>query len=103
MERAPQQDIDFMDEIITSTVPKLDDVRHLAEMYSQDKVSYYGLTMMGMVAVRDSFIDVAKTLAIHAVQNNAMTRRDAAELLHVHPITISRWLTAETVEAPPEP
>lgn len=41
-------------------------------------------------------------LALSAVENKVLTRRAAAEMIGVHPITISRWLTAATVETPEE-
>lgn len=52
--------------------------------------------------VRQIAHKLATELALEAVERNALTRRAAAELLGVHPITISRWLTAAAVEAPEE-
>lgn len=43
-----------------------------------------------------------KEIAIEAIENGGWTRKAVADVLTVHPLTISRWLTAATVEAPEE-
>jgi hypothetical protein len=37
-------------------------------------------------------------LAVEAVTNRAMTRKEVGEAIGVHPLTISRWITAREVE-----
>ena len=41
-------------------------------------------------------------MAVEAVKTHSLTRKMTAEALDVHPITVSRWITATAVEAPEE-
>jgi hypothetical protein len=54
--------------------------------------------LLALVAVRDSLTQAARGLALDGVENGFLTRREVAAELGVHPITISRWLTARQVE-----
>lgn len=44
--------------------------------------------------------DAARDTGLTAVEHKMMTRKQAAEILRVHPHTISRWLLARETEQP---
>lgn len=44
----------------------------------------------------------AKDVCITAIQHQIMTRKKAAEIFGVHQMTVGRWVTARTVDQPPE-
>jgi hypothetical protein len=53
-----------------------------------------------LVIVRDTAIDLCKELAISAVQQGLLSRREVAQQIGVHHVTISRWLLARETEQP---
>lgn len=59
-------------------------------------------TIAAMRTVRDAANEAAKQVALDGVRQGFLSQRRAAELLHKHPLTISRWLTATEVQAPDE-
>lgn len=48
----------------------------------------------------NTLADAASAIALEAVTAQAITRRQAAEALRVHPHTISRWITARETQQP---
>lgn len=64
----------------------MNDERHFA----------YHDTIETFTAVHQIAAETAKQIGLAAVRAGALTRKDVAETIGVHPITISRWLAAET-------
>lgn len=64
----------------------------------------YGEAIEALNTLREEARQQAIATALAAVTGNYITRVQAADLLHVHPHTVSRWITASAaeVEAPSE-
>jgi predicted DNA-binding protein (UPF0251 family) len=62
---------------------------------------WYGTAMEDLTEIKQTTLALARAIALEGVQRKVITRREAAQALGVHPLTISRWLTAaETSQLP---
>lgn len=58
----------------------------------------YITVLENIAAIKGVVNAAAKELGLDAVEQGCMTRKEVGNLIGVHPITISRWLTARQVE-----
>ena len=56
-------------------------------------------TVGNLTSISETISTAARDIALFAVTSKLMTRKTAAELLKVHPHTISRWLTAAALDS----
>lgn len=92
-----EHDIQAIQDWVTVSHAVMADTVELIDQTRPFPVVEVAETISALSAVTDSLL---KQVCLNAVDRKVMSRKNVADIMQVHPHTISRWLTARETEQP---
>lgn len=97
-------DSQLIDETSQWFTNRLNDLETLDRVLPENAPNRVAVTIAATIdcyaAAHRHFEHTTKQVALHAIQRHDITQRAVADILEVHPNTISRWITASEVQPP---